>query len=73
MLFTAFAMVGWLGLLYVTQPNFMGGGLPPVPWWTRYQHLPGAMGLLVGLVWMVRIERAARDPERHRSFWRSRR
>jgi hypothetical protein len=32
----------------------------------------GCVGAVIGLVWMFRIERSARDPEGRRSSWRSR-
>ena len=60
-------------LLFASAPSTMGGGgwfrEPP-----RFVWLIPAFGIalnLAGLAWMIRIVRA--DPERHASFWRSKR
>ena len=70
MLFLAAGPVGFVGLLIVAQPNVIGPMVlkPPV---SRPPVLElGALGVAVGLAWMIRIERSARDPERHKSWWR---
>jgi len=68
----ALALDAVLLLLLASAPNTIGGGWFPEP--PRFVWLIPAFGIglhLVGLAWMIRIIRA--DPERHRSFWRSRR
>jgi hypothetical protein len=59
------------GFLFIAAPQF-GGGLshrePPlieslVPW-------AGVLGVIIGIVWMIRIARA--DPEAGESSWRYR-
>ena len=58
-------------LLFASAPNMIGPMMSEPP---RFMWLIPAFGIalnLVGLAWMIRIVRA--DPERHPSFWRSKR
>jgi hypothetical protein len=69
-LFAAFLLVGVEVLLFVAQPNTMGGA-PPGRWGLGIGSLvllAGGALQLVGLIWMIRIYRA--DPEGRRSWWR---
>ena len=73
MIVIAIAIPVLLGLLVMSAPNTMGGGMQtgdPGPLGTVLIGV-AILAYVVGLAWMVRIYRA--DPEAHVSFWRSRR
>ena len=57
------------GFLYVAAPGFSGGWREP---WLLEQLLPwaGVGGVILGLVWMVRLSRA--NPEAGERTWRYR-
>jgi hypothetical protein len=67
----AFTIPVVAGFLFIAGPQFSGGMSyrePPlieslVPW-------VGVLGVIIGIVWMIRIARA--DPEAGESFWRYR-
>lgn len=67
-------MFVFLGVfLFVAAPGYMGGPMTRVPFW--YDALPvlGVVGIVVGLVWMVRIHRADPEPDQHAWRYRAKR
>ena len=68
-LFLAFALPLVAGFLHVASPGYSGGIYEPpliatlVPW-------AGVVGVLVGIVWIVRVSRP--DPEAGERTWRYR-
>jgi hypothetical protein len=63
-------LTGAFVALLIAEPSMMGPGQRliegPITW-------IGLAIVALGLSWMIRIDRATREPERHASFWRSRR
>ena len=59
--------------LFIAAPNDIGPMTtePPSLWTTWIVSGIGVAGVVIGLAWMVVIERRARRPEEHRSSWRS--
>jgi hypothetical protein len=73
MLATAIVAPVMLGLLFVSAPQTIGGGMEsgdPGPLPTIVLGA-GILGYVIGVAVMIRIYR--RDPEAHESFWRSNR
>lgn len=61
-------------VLIASAPGPMGGGpmMEPSPW--SYAHLVVAgVGIVVGLVWMIRIYRADPEPDQHAWRYRAKR
>jgi hypothetical protein len=63
--FVAFLIVA-AAFVWVARPGFMGG----TAWWEDWLAPAGLIGVLIGLVWMIRIYRA--DPEPDQRAWRYR-
>ena len=58
----------------ISAPTFMGGGpMMGTPVWTYAFSALGGVGVIVGLVWMVRIHRADPEPEQHAWRYRAKR
>ena len=59
--------------LFIAAPDFGGGPWtgPPSLWTWIVPRIGGATGAVIGIAWMLVIERRARRPEEHRSSWRS--
>jgi hypothetical protein len=65
----AIGLVLWIALSLAFPPHFMGGPPEPPPIWMQLVPIAGFLGMLFGLVWMVRILRGPSDeppPWRHR-------
>ena len=62
------------GLLILTAPGTMGGGpAEGTPVWPTAFYGLGVAGVIVGLVWMVRIHRADPEPDQHAWRYRAKR
>jgi hypothetical protein len=61
-----------VGLGYLAAPGNMGEGLGPAPSPSLFEFVPwaGVVGLIVGLVWIVRLSRS--DPDAGEPEWRYR-
>ena len=60
--------------MLISAPTMMGGGpMTGTPVWTYAFYALGGLGVVVGLVWMVRIHRADPEPERHAWRYRAKR
>jgi hypothetical protein len=74
-LLVGFASVLLFAFLFLAAPWFTGGAGPSESWILRQAPtalaVVGIMGVVLGLVWMVRIYRA--DPEPSERYWRFRR
>lgn len=53
-------------VVWVARPGFMG----PTPCWEVWLPPVGLAGMLIGLVWMIRINRAVPEPDQQ--AWRYR-
>jgi len=74
MLAMAVVPLAIVALLFVAAPHSMGGGpMGPVSPLTWIVPAIGVVGIVLGFLWMVRIYRAAADPEAHASRFRFRR
>lgn len=69
MILGVLVVLAFPAFLFIAAPNSMGGGNDPGPIQWLVPAI-GIAGLIVGLVWMVRILRA--DPEPGAKFWRYR-
>ncbi len=56
-----------VGLMWLAEPAYMGGGPPPSE---KPVVIAGLVGLVVGFAWMIRIYRANPEPDPH--IWRYR-
>ncbi len=68
MIAIAVASIVYAAYLFVSAPGFMG--VPPTPVWAV--ALP-VLGIIVGLVWMIRIYRADPEPDQHAWRYRAKR
>ena len=59
-----------VAFLYLAAPGDIGPMFSEPPWFTRLLPWAGIAGVIVGLVWMVRLSRA--DPEAGDRTWRYR-
>jgi hypothetical protein len=59
-----------VGFWYVATPGFMGDGMWEPPLWEQLLPWAGVSGMILGLVWMVRLSRP--DPEAGDRTWRYR-
>jgi hypothetical protein len=73
MIAMAVIAIAGTAFLIVSAPRFMGGDpMEGSPW--RYAHLVVAgVGIIVGLVWMIRIYRADPEPDQHAWRYRAKR
>jgi cytochrome bd-type quinol oxidase subunit 2 len=62
MIFVVFVVVAFMALVWIASPNFIGGVYDPGPLWFIVPAI-GIVGLVGGLIWMVRIFRADPEPE----------
>jgi len=69
----AIGMVGFVVLLFLAAPHFIGGIGAPSPAWSDLIVPVAVVGLTIGLLWMVRIYRSVQDAEAHESSFRSNR
>jgi cytochrome bd-type quinol oxidase subunit 2 len=71
MILSAVIVVGFGGFLWIAAPNSIGGSwVRPMPW-SLILPAAGLLGIVIGLVWMIRIYRA--NPEPDPKAWRYRR
>jgi hypothetical protein len=63
----------YTAFLYVSAPGFIGPMLPEPPVWSYAFAAIGVLGLIVGLVWMVRIYRGDPEPDQHAWRYRAKR
>ena len=68
MIWLAVIAISVTALLVVATPSFMG--VQPTPVWAY--ALP-VLGVIVGLVWMIRIYRADPEPDQHAWRYRAKR
>jgi hypothetical protein len=63
MILSVVMVVGFAGFLWIAAPNPIGGfGVRPTPW-SLILPAAGLLGIVIGLVWMIRIYRANPEPD----------